>query len=110
MDRVHCFFLPHHQVLRPPLKSIVILHHLGTALALLSPGGAPNSTPLSMGHQIGGRLGKDRGLCTGGLEGGFGYGGGGLEGLPDRVGGSEIGHGAGVTPEERSGWFGAGSR
>ena len=57
-----------------PLKSIVILHHFSTALPLLSPGGAPNSTPLSEGHQIGRRLGKDRGLCT--------AGGGGAGGAP----------------------------
>ena len=44
---------------------------------------------------------------AGSIRGGaLGTGGGSRIGL----GGSEIGPGAGVTPEERSGWFGAGSR
>ena len=92
-----------------PLKSIVIWHHFGTALALLSPGGAHNSTPLSEGHQIGGRWARIEGYVRRG-EHKRGALGTGLEGSRIGLGGSEIGPGAGVTPEERSGWFGAGSR
>ena len=67
-----------------PLKSIVIWHHFGTALALLSPGGAHNSTPLSEGHQIGGRWARIEGYVRRGehKRGALGTGG-----LPDRVGG-----------------------
>ena len=43
---------------------------------------------------------------AGSIRGGLWVRGGSRIGL----GGSEIGPGAGVTPEERSGWFGAGSR